>query len=54
MGKSYTEYQLMDTFLENLQQGGNYSGRIARNQSELRREGKSVDKKLFIYILPTN
>ena len=45
VGNSYTEYQLMHTFLDNFQQGGNYSAKISIPQAYLRREEKSIDQK---------
>ena len=38
VGNSYSEYQLMHTFLDNFQQGGKCSDQIASHQAELRRE----------------
>ena len=38
VGKSYSEYQLMHTFLDKFQQGGKYSAQIDSHQAELRRE----------------
>ena len=35
---SYSEDQLMHTFLDNFHQGGKYSAQIASHQAELRRE----------------
>ena len=35
----------MHTFLDNFQEGGNYSAQIASHQAELRREEKITDKK---------
>ena len=45
VGNSYTKYQLKHTFLENLQQGGKYSAKIAIQQAELRREEKPIHQK---------
>ena len=42
---SYSEYQLMHTFLDNFHQSGKYSSRIASHQAELRREEKCIDQK---------
>ena len=47
VGKSYSEDQLMHTFLDNFHQGGKYSTQIASHQSELRREEKFTDQKSF-------
>ena len=38
VGNFYTEDKLIRTFLENFQQGGNYSAQIEIHQAELRRE----------------
>ena len=35
VGKSYSEDQLMHTFLDNFHQGGKYSAQIASHQAEL-------------------
>ena len=43
--KSYSEDQLMQTFLDNFHQGGKYSAQIASHQAELRREEKLTDQK---------
>ena len=32
LGNNYTKYQMMQTFLNNFQQGGNYSAKIASRQ----------------------
>ena len=45
VGNSYSEDQLMHTFLDNFHQGGNYSAQIASHQAEVRREEKITDKK---------
>ena len=37
----------MQTFLDNFHKGGELSARIARHQTELRREGKFIDQKLL-------
>ena len=41
---SYSEDQLMHTFLDNFHQGRKYSSQIASHQAELRREEKCTDK----------
>ena len=41
---SYSEDQLMHTFLDNFHQGGKYSAQIDRHQAELRREEKFTDQ----------
>ena len=38
VGNSYSEDQIMHTFLDNFQQSGKYSGQLASHQAELRRE----------------
>ena len=45
MGNSYSEDQLMHTFLDNFHQGGKYSAQIASHQAELRREEEFTDQK---------
>ena len=45
LGNSYSEDQLMHTFLDNFHQGGKYSAQIASHQEELRREEKNTDQK---------
>ena len=35
---SYSEYQMMHTFMDNFHQGGEYSAQIASHQVELRKE----------------
>ena len=52
---SYSEVQLMHTFLDNFEEGGKYSAQIDSHQVELRREEKFTDKKsLNISLLQTN
>ena len=45
LGNSYSEDQLMHTFLDNFEQGGKYSAQIASHQAELRREEKFTGQK---------
>ena len=45
VGNSYSEEQLMHTFLDNFHQGGKYSTQIASHQEALRREETFTDKK---------
>ena len=45
LGNSYSEDQLMHTFLDNFHQGGKYSAQIASYQVESRREEKFTDQK---------
>ena len=55
VGNSYSEDQLMHTFLDNFHRGGKYSARIASHQAELRREETFTDQKsLNISSLQTN
>ena len=41
---TYSEDQLMHTFLDNFHQGGKYSAQIASHQAELRREETFTDQ----------
>ena len=50
MGNSYTEYQMMQTFLDNLQQGVKYPDQMASHQEELTREEKSIDQNHYLYL----
>ena len=43
--RSYSEDQLMHTFLDKFHQGGKYSAQIASHQAELRVEEKFTDQK---------
>ena len=45
IGNSYSEDQLMHTFLDKSHQGGKYSAQIDSHQAELRREEKFNDQK---------
>ena len=45
VGKSYSEDQIMYTFLDNFHQSGKYSAQLASHQAELRREEKFPDRK---------
>ena len=45
VGNSYSEDQIMHTFLDNFQQSGKYSAQLAIHQAKLRREGKYPDQK---------
>ena len=47
VGNSYSEDQLMHTFIDNFHQGGKYSAQIASHQAELIREEKFTDQKLL-------
>ena len=48
VGNSYSEFQLMHTFLDDFHQGGKYSAQIARHQAEFRREENLTDKNLYL------
>ena len=45
VGKSYSEDQIMHTFLDNFHQSGKYSSQLVSHQAELRREEKFPDQK---------
>ena len=45
VGNSYSEDQIMHTFLDNFQQSGKYLAQLASHQAELRREEKYPDQK---------
>ena len=45
VGNSYSEYQLMNIFLDNFHQGGRYSAQKAIQQVEVRREENFTDQK---------
>ena len=45
VGNSYSEDQIMHTFLDNFQQRGKYPAQLASHQAELRREEKYPDQK---------
>ena len=45
VGNSYSEDQIMHTFLDNFHQSGKYSAQLASHQAELRREEKFPDQK---------
>ena len=47
VGKSYTEDQIMHTFLDNFHQSGKYSAQLASHQAELRREELYPDRKFL-------
>ena len=54
VGNSYSEDQIMHTFLDNFQQSGKYSAQLASHQAELRREEMyPVQKCLNISSLQT-
>ena len=45
VGNSYSEDQLMNTFLDNFHQGGKYSAQIASHRAELGREEIFTNQK---------
>ena len=45
VGNSYSEDQIMHTFLDNFHQSGKYSSQLASHQAELRREENYPDQK---------
>ena len=45
VGNTYSEDQLMHTFLDNLHQGGKYSAQITSHQADLRRKENFTDQK---------
>ena len=45
VGNSYSEDQLIHTFMDNFHQGGKYLAQIASHQAELRRKEKFTDQK---------
>ena len=45
VGNSYSEDQIMHTFLDHFQQSGTYSDQLASHQAKLRREEKYPDQK---------
>ena len=45
VGNSYSEDQIMHTFMDNFHQSGKYSAQLASHQAELRREVKYPDQK---------
>ena len=48
VGNSYSEDQIMHTFMGNFHQGGKYSAQLESHQEELRREEKFPDQKSLI------
>ena len=49
VGNTYSEDQLMHTFLDNFHQCGKYSAQIASHQAELRREEKFTDQNIYLF-----
>ena len=45
VGNTYSEDQLMYTFLDNFHQSGKYSAQISSHQAEFRREENFTDQK---------
>ena len=50
VGNSYSEDQLMHTFLENFHKGGKYYVQIAIHIDELRREEKLLIKNHYLHL----
>ena len=48
VGNTYSEDQLMQTFLDNFRQGEKYFSQIASHQAELMREGNFTDQKYLL------
>ena len=51
VGNSYSDDQIMHTFLDNFHQSGKYSAQLASHQAELRREEKFPDQKMFEHLI---
>ena len=49
VGNTYSEDQLMHTFLDNFHQGEKYSSQIASHQAELRRGENLLIKYLYLF-----
>ena len=49
VGNTYSEYQLMHTFLDKFYEGGKYSAQTASHQAELRTEETFNDQKLYLF-----
>ena len=49
VGNTYSEDQLMHTFLDNFYQCGKYSAQIASHQAELRREEEFTDQNIYLF-----
>ena len=49
VGNTYSEDQLMNTFLYNFNQGGKYSAHITINQAELSREEIFTDQNIYLF-----
>ena len=48
VGNSYSEDQLMHTFMDNFHQGGKYPSQIDSHQEELRREENLLIKNIYL------
>ena len=48
VGSTYSEDQLMHTFMDNFHRGGKYSFQRDIHQAELRREGNLLMKNLYL------
>ena len=51
VGNTYSEDQLMHTFLDNFHQSGEYSDQIAIHQADIRREENALIKTFIIFLL---
>ena len=49
VGNTYSEYQLMHTFLDNFHQGGKYSAQIVSHQAELRKNKNLLIKNIYLF-----
>ena len=49
LGNIYSEYQLMQIFLDKFCQDGKYSAQIASHRVELRREGNLLIKNIYLF-----
>ena len=48
VGNSYSEDQMMHTFLDNFRQRGKYSAKISSHQAELRKEENFQTKNIYL------
>ena len=54
LGNTYSEDQLMHTFMDNFHQGGKYSAQIVSHQAEISREKNISLSKIFTYFISTD
>ena len=54
VGNSYSEDQIMHTFIDNFQQGGKYSALISSNREELGREENVYLPTILFYLILTD